>query len=267
MTQTITGRRAIRQRDSGFNANRSSPAAVGVRHETRCLDYGVVKKCAVCPNRGQARRKHMTAKQSSMKHHSTRAMFDYWNRRQGRRLVAARSDIDPTDIADVLPDAFLLSADFTDEIRFCVAGSRVCALFVRELKGESFKTLWANAGRGQVDAILNCVTDENEALVAGVLGRTEDGAAVELELLLLPLAPHERSRIRAVGTIAPLTLPPWLRERPLIELDVQTLRNIGVEQTFASTTHFQARKEELRTRHGFLVYRGGRELRPGERSS
>ena len=202
-----------------------------------------------------------------MKHDSSREMFDYWNRRRGRRLVAARSDIDPMDIRDVLPDAFMLSAHFTDEIRFRLAGSRVCALFARELKGESFKSLWASASRDQVDAILTSVIDEHEALVAGVLGRTEDGAKVELELLLLPLARHERSRTRALGTIAPLTHPHWLRQRPLTELDVRTLHNIGVEQSFATTTHFQARQEEPCTRYGFLVYRGGRELRPDERSS
>ena len=150
-----------------------------------------------------------------MKHDSSREMFDYWNRRRGRRLVAARSDIDPMDIRDVLPDAFMLSVHFTDEIRFRLAGSRVCALFARELKGESFKSLWANASRDQVEAILTSVTDEHEALVAGVLGRTEDGAQVELELLLLPLAHHEQSRTRALGTIAPLTHPHCLRQRPL----------------------------------------------------
>jgi hypothetical protein len=203
-----------------------------------------------------------------MKHDSTRQLFDYWNRRRGRRLVAARSDIDPTDIRDVLPDAFMLSADFTDEIRFRLAGTRVCALFARELKGEAFKSVWSNASRNQVDAILTAVIDENEALVAAVLGRTEeDGAKVELEWLLLPLARHERTRTRALGIIAPLTHPCWLRERPLTELDVRTLRNIAVEQSFATATHFRARQEEPRTRHGFLVYRGGRELRPDERSS
>jgi hypothetical protein len=201
-----------------------------------------------------------------MKHDSTRQLFDYWNRRRGRRLVAARSDIDPTDIRDVLPDAFMLSADFTDEIRFRLAGTRVCALFARELKGEAFKSVWSDASRNQIDA-LTSVIDENEALVAGVLGRTEDGAEVELELLLLPLARHERTPTRALGIIAPLTHPCWLRERPLTELDVRTLRNIAVEQSFATATHFRARQEEPRTRHGFLVYRGGRELRPDERSS
>src|SRR5262245_41023035 len=91
-------------------------------------------------------------------------------------------------------------------------------------------------------------------------------AEVELELLLLPLARHERTRTRALGTIAPLTQPYWLRERPLTELDVRTLRNMAVEQSFATATHFQARQGEPRTRHGFLVYKGGQDLRPDKRS-
>lgn len=212
------------------------------------LDHGVLKQRGVLS-------------QSTMKHDSTRELFEYWNLRRCRRPVAARSDIDQTDIRNVSPDAFMLSADFTDEIRFRANNAQTREPARRELKGESFKGLWANASRDQIDAILNSVIDENEAVVAGVLGRTEDGAEVESELLLLPLARHEGTRTRALGIIAPLSHP-----SPLTELDVRTLRNIAVEQS-PPPLIIQARQEEPCTRHGFLVHRGGRELRPDERSS
>jgi hypothetical protein len=69
-----------------------------------------------------------------MKHVSTRTLFDYWNRRRGRRRALARSDIDPGDIRSALGDTFLLAADFVDEIRFRLAGTRICTLFAREIK-------------------------------------------------------------------------------------------------------------------------------------
>jgi hypothetical protein len=71
-----------------------------------------------------------------MKHASTRAVFDHWNRRRGLRWAPARSDINPGDIRHVLGDTFMLAADFADGIRFRLAGTRVCALFAREIKGD-----------------------------------------------------------------------------------------------------------------------------------
>ena len=103
--------------------------------------------------------------------------------------------------------------------------------------------------------------------MAGALGRTEDGAEIELELLLLPLAFDGRTRIRALGVLAPLTPPYWLGERPVVELDLRTLRHIGAERSLVAPHFGRLQDGPLgrlqdgpRARHGFLVYSGGREL-------
>ena len=80
-----------------------------------------------------------------MKHQSTQALFNYWTRKRGRRRAPARSDIDPADIRRILADTFILTADFVNDIRVRLAGTRVCALFAREIKGEAFEDLWSEA--------------------------------------------------------------------------------------------------------------------------
>jgi len=204
---------------------------------------------------------------TAMKHPSTRALFDYWNRRRGRCSVPSRSDIDPADIRHVLGDTFMLTTDFVDEIRFRLAGTRVCALFARELKGEAFNNLWDDPSRECINRLLASVIGENEGLVAGVRGRTEDTATVELELLLLPLAVDGKTCIRALGVLAPLKPPYWLGERPIIDLDLRTLRNVGAKQLLVAGPHFGLPNEQPRARHGFLVYSGGRELPTDRRTS
>ncbi|MGA9280469.1 MAG: PAS domain-containing protein [Pseudolabrys sp.] len=134
-----------------------------------------------------------------MKHQSTRALYDYWTTKRGRRRAPARSDIDPADIRRILADTFILTADFVNDIRVRLAGTRVCALFAREIKGEAFEDLWSEPGREQMHGLLTAVIDENAGAVAGVLARTEQGAEIELELLLLPLAFDSRTRVRALG--------------------------------------------------------------------
>src|ERR1700755_1459796 len=105
-----------------------------------------------------------------MKHASTRTLFDYWNERRGWRPAPARSDIDPGDIRPVLSDTFMVAADFIDGIRFRLAGTRVCALFAREIKGEPFNSLWSEASREPLENLLAVVLSENIGVVAGGLG-------------------------------------------------------------------------------------------------
>jgi hypothetical protein len=200
-----------------------------------------------------------------MKHASTRTLFDYWNWRRGRRRAPVRSEIDPADIRHILGDTFMLTADFVDDIRFRLAGTRVCALFAREIKGNAFKDLWSESSHEQIAHLLTAVVDEGVGAVAGVIGRTEDGAEVELELLLLPLA-HSPSRVRALGILTPPAPPYWLGERPVIELDLRTLRHIGAEQAEMGNQRFAQERDGSRTRHGFLVYSGGRESPSGEQT-
>ena len=138
-----------------------------------------------------------------MKHQSTRTVFDYWNTKRGTRLVPVRDDIDPTEIRHALGDTFMLAADFVDQLRFRLAGTRVCALFGREIKGEAFNELWNESSRKAIDELLAIVTNEASGAVAGLTARTEDGEVTDLELLLLPLHHAGHARIRAIGVLAP----------------------------------------------------------------
>ena len=198
-----------------------------------------------------------------MKHTSTRLIFDYWNRQRGERSAPTRSEIDPAAIRHGLGDIFMLAADFIDGIRFRLAGTRVCALFGREIKGERFNALWSEASRAQIANISNAAVNEAVGAVAGVTGRTEKGAETELELLLLPIGHDGRARVRALGSLAPLAQPYWLGEEPIVELELQTLRHVCATQSDVPVPQFRS-GAGLRMRHGFLVYSGGREIRPGD---
>ena len=187
-----------------------------------------------------------------MKHASTRTLFNYWNEQRGPRAAPERSDIEPGEIRHVLGDTFMLAEDFTNEIRFRLAGTRVCALFTREIKGEAFNCFWSEQSRKEIEDLLAAVTGENAGAVAGIMGRAADGAEIELEMLLLPLASTGQARIRALGSLAPLARPYWLGEQPVAELELRTLRHIEARQL--ETSRFG---QVGRIRRGFLVFNGG----------
>jgi len=201
-----------------------------------------------------------------MKHQSTRTVFDYWNRQRGTRLAPARADIDPTEIRHALSDTFMLAADFTDQLRFRLAGTRVCALFGREIKGEAFAALWSETSRQSIDDLLAIVNNETIGAVAGLTARTEDGAEADLELLLLPLAHVGHVRVRMIGVLAPTIPPYWLGAKPVVELTLGTLRHTGADADMSIAPRLIPAAAGSRVQHGFVVYSGGRETPSGDRT-
>jgi hypothetical protein len=201
-----------------------------------------------------------------VKHKSTRLVLNHWSQLCGERPAPTRSEIDPAVIRHALGDTFMLAADFIGGIRFRLAGTRVCALFGREIKGESFNAFWSEASRARIAAIADAAVNEAAGIVAGVTGRTGKGAESELELLLLPISHDARTRVRALGTLVPMAPSYWLGEQAVVELELQTLRYIGPPQTGNGSPRFQSGAAQ-HTRHGFVVYSGGREIRPNNRTN
>jgi hypothetical protein len=197
-----------------------------------------------------------------MKHASTRMVFEHWNERRGDRSAPARADIDPIAIRRALGDTVMLAADFVDQLRFRLAGTRVCALFCREIKGEPFTALWSPESGTEIEGLLGAVTGEAVGAVAGVVGHTADGDSADLELLLLPLAHVGHARIRALGVLAPAVPPYWLGAKPLTQLELTTFRYIGPIPERFTRPRLVPALERGSARHNFVVYSGGRQAPP-----
>jgi hypothetical protein len=185
-----------------------------------------------------------------MKHPSVRELFRYWDDLRRSRPAPERGDIEPVAIRSVLADAFILSFEPHSGHPFRVAGTRVCAMFGREMKGESFLSLFSENGRSDMRNLIGVVARESIGVVASVCEC--NGAQPALELLILPLAYDGRTDARLLGVLVPCELPPWLGRRALAALDLATHRYLG------NTLSLRVPVEGApRTRHGFVVYEGG----------
>lgn len=193
-----------------------------------------------------------------MKHPSNRELFDYWNERRGERLAPERADIEPSAIRKVLGDTFVLEAGLGGNHLFRIAGTRLCALFGRELKGEGFVRLWQRAGQTSIRELIAVVMEEKVGVVARVTGATSDDALmpVELELMLLPLAAASRTDARVMGALAPMAAPYWLGAKAIGPLSLGMFRHIGAAAEIAAVPRLRAAPGRIR--HGLTVYDGGR---------
>jgi hypothetical protein len=186
-----------------------------------------------------------------MKHAASRELYAYWEERRGTRPAPERADIEPGAIRQALSDTFILELD-DDRHSFRLAGTRVCALFERELKGESFVDLWDLASRGPIADLLAIAADESVGTVAGVTAYNAAGEKVELELLLLPLGIRRPRLARTIGILAPLSPPAWLGTSPIVALALGSRRHVG------GTTKTRLLPRFMAPRRGLVVHQGGR---------
>lgn len=189
-----------------------------------------------------------------MKQASSRELFGYWTARRGTRAAPERGEIEPSAIRRALGDVFILEFDRRAGHPFRLAGTRVCALFGRELKNEPFLDLWDDETRAPLAQLLAVVADEATGVVAAANGRTAQGWPQDLELLLLPLAHRGDTHSRMIGALAPLAAPFWLGQAQLGALTLGAIRHLNpaLEAPIAAGQHGLAR------RGAFTVHEGGR---------
>ena len=78
-------------------------------------------------------------------------LFQYWNRLRAGRPAPRRTEVEPADIKALLGDTFILENDVRGEAVFRLAGTRLCAIYGRELKGFAFSSLWGDRDRRIVE--------------------------------------------------------------------------------------------------------------------
>jgi hypothetical protein len=193
-----------------------------------------------------------------MKHAASRELYAYWQEKRGTRPAPERAEIEPGAIRGVLSDAFILALDHAGGHPVRLAGTRVCALFGREIKGEPFLDFWAPSSRPTMEGLTSILADECTGTVAGVMAQNETGETIDLELLLLPLGVRRPVFARAIGVLAPLKVPSWLGVSAIGALTLGGRRHVGAELEKRLLPRFMA----PRGRRGLKVYDGGRLASP-----
>jgi hypothetical protein len=190
-----------------------------------------------------------------MKHPASRELHTYWQAIRGRRRAPQRAEIEPAAIRHVLSEAFIVALDRGAGYPFRLAGTRVCALFGRELKGESFLSLWDEASRKTMRDLLHLLTSETVGTVAGVTAQSSDDEPLDLELLLLPLSAPRPMLARSIGILAPIKVPRWIGLQTIGALTLGSRRHIGPGVEKRLLPRFLTPWSNSR---GIVVYEGGR---------
>jgi hypothetical protein len=166
-----------------------------------------------------------------MKHATSRALYDYWNRVRGTRAAPERSEMKPDAIRKILGDVFILETSGSVPYTVRLAGTQICTLLGCELRGRNFVDPFAADERAEIYSLLDSAVRATTPVVAGVIGETADRRLLGLELLLLPLRHHGRTNARLLGSLAALSKPYWSTLVPLACLRIGSSRFVQPEAT------------------------------------
>lgn len=122
-----------------------------------------------------------------MKHPNTRALFDYWLEVKGDRLTPYRSELDPRAISQLLDSTFILENLGDGNVRFRLAGTRLCDKFGMELSGMSALAPWIENSRAEMRLLLDRVVAEPCVAQVACTATTRAGFLIEAEFAFMPI--------------------------------------------------------------------------------
>jgi len=151
-----------------------------------------------------------------MKEATSQHLFSYWNEVRGDRIAPKRFEIEPSRIAQILPDTFILERIDVDTARFRLAGTRICEAFVAEFRGTNFFELFSLDDRVTLKHQFNLTARQGAVVVFTLQCATESGKTCTVEGIVAPLF-HTRETVdRYLGSLAVHGAPEWLGSEPIV---------------------------------------------------
>jgi hypothetical protein len=126
----------------------------------------------------------------------------HWSRKTESGLLPAAGDLDLRAIRRALPDVFVLDAGETGHYRFRLAGTRLCAVYGRELRDHDFVRLWPGDQQAALRRAMAKALKAREVLRLEAAGSALHGPAFAFSVLLLPLAGDDGAPAKFLGVYA-----------------------------------------------------------------
>lgn len=210
-------------------------------------------------------------------------LYRYWDIIRAGRAAPRRFEIEPSDIAEILPETFILEFAGHQDYRYRLAGTRICDQFVSEFRGRDFLSDWSGADRITMFRRLRLIRERAAVLSFDFEAFDPQGRSARFEAVILPLY-HAAGRIdRLLGAITPIDPPAWLGETPLVarrlgEFEViwpevmaapaprtpTLVTKLGETPADALAPHVRHARIVRQDRRQFRVYDGGLALKPND---
>lgn len=145
-----------------------------------------------------------------MRTKTCQSLYSYWNEVRRGRLAPRRFDIEPSSIADILPETFILERDDTGDLRFRLAGTRICDQLGIEFRGRRFLDGWTAEDQALIRRQFELLAAQGGVGLMTVEATSQRNATAVFEVMVLPLT-HTRETIdRFLGAWVEIGRADWL---------------------------------------------------------
>ena len=145
-----------------------------------------------------------------MRHAVSRELYAYWCALRRAGSPPERNQIEPGAIRCCLHDTFVLEFDTESGYPFRICGSRINALFLKELRGAGFLKIWRNVDQTRIDVVLRAAADQEAPCLLLAEASPPGLAPVEIEVTLLPLRNQGATHARMLGSLSVCGGGDWL---------------------------------------------------------
>jgi hypothetical protein len=180
------------------------------------------------------------AELDGMKQNGSITLFRYWDSLRNGRPAPTRTEIEPADIKTLLADTFILEKDTRGEAVFRLAGTRLCAVYGRELKGFSFPSLWRDKDQRLIARLAHGVFEAKTVVVITFDGTSRNGRTNAFEMLILPLDGGVANP-RCLGVMSAGQKPFWLGADPIVQATIESVRVLDPDRE----TQFLNSRQEI----------------------
>jgi len=133
-------------------------------------------------------------------------------------MAPRRFEIEPSRIADILSETFILERLGPRSFRYRLAGTRVCDRLGAEFRGADFFSCWSEADRPLIERDLLLVAEKGAVLVLDVETRNARDQRAVFEFIILPLVHTNQVIDRFLGAVSTTSRADWLGSAPLTSL-------------------------------------------------
>lgn len=123
-----------------------------------------------------------------MLHQAAQKLLDHWQDLAAHSALPGRHQLDPLILGSALPALVLADIVSPDYLRLRLAGSRLCTLYGREMRGTNLLDLWRGDCRRTLRSLIGNLHAQAVPAHLNLLAHYATDTAVPGDLMLLPLA-------------------------------------------------------------------------------
>jgi hypothetical protein len=139
-------------------------------------------------------------------HSNIQALYAYWDRKRAGRSMPARADIQPVEIAPLMPQAYIVDASDDGKLSYRLFGTSLVALFGREMTGRPMAEGLPAQAAEEARARYRTVIRDRQPLYHQAQLHEPRNNYTEVERLILPLSPNDIRVDMMIGIVVPKRL-------------------------------------------------------------